>query len=71
MHMVAFVLLVVGGINWLFVGVFGSDIGDFLFGGMDAPLSRLIYALVGVAAICEVATHKNVCRVCGTDMSKM
>lgn len=71
MHMVAFVLLVVGGINWLLVGVFGSDIGEFLFGGMDAPVSRLIYVLVGVAAIYEVATHKKSCRVCGTDVASM
>lgn len=71
MHMAAFILLIVGGINWLLVGVFGSDIGDFLFGGMDAPLSRLIYVLVGVAALYEVTTHKKGCRVCGTDMSQM
>ena len=71
MHMVAFILLVVGGINWLLVGVFGSDIGEFLFGGMDAPVSRLIYVLVGVAAIYEVATHKKSCRVCGTDVASM
>ncbi len=71
MHMAAFILLIVGGINWLLVGVFGSDIGDFLFGGMDAPLSRLIYVLVGVAALYEVATHKKGCGVCGTDMSQM
>ena len=71
MHMVAFILLVVGGINWLLVGVFGSDIGEFLFGGMDAPVSRLIYVLVGAAAIYEVATHKKSCRVCGTDAASM
>ena len=71
MHMVAFILLIVGGINWLLVGVFGSDIGEFLFGGMDAPVSRLIYVLVGVAAIYEVATHKKSCRVCGTDVASM
>lgn len=71
MHMAAFILLIVGGINWLLVGVFGSDIGDFLFGGMDAPVSRLIYVLVGVAALYEVTMHKKGCRVCGTDMSQM
>ena len=71
MHMVAFILLIVGGINWLLVGVFGSDIGGFLFGGMDAPVSRLIYVLVGVAAIYEVATHKKSCRACGTDAASM
>lgn len=69
MHMAAFILLIVGGINWLLVGVFGMDIGDFLFGGMDSPVSRLVYVLVGIAAIYEVATHKKNCRACGTGMS--
>ncbi|QQS16061.1 MAG: DUF378 domain-containing protein [Candidatus Moraniibacteriota bacterium] len=63
-HMVAFILLIVGGINWLLVGVFGMDIGDFLFGGMDSAMSRLVYVLVGVAAIYEIATHKKNCRTC-------
>jgi uncharacterized protein len=64
LHMLAFILLVVGGLNWLAVGLFGWDIGD-LFGGMDAVVSRVIYVLVGLAAIYEVATHKTSCRACG------
>ena len=63
MHIVTFILLVIGGLNWLLVGLFGWDIGQLL-GGMDATLSRLTYVLVGLAAIYEIATHKQNCKAC-------
>ena len=62
-HMVAFILLIVGGLNWLLVGLAGWDIGQ-LFGGMDALVSRAIYILVGLSAIYEVVTHKGRCKEC-------
>lgn len=62
--MAAFVLLVVGGLNWLLWGLFGWEIGQ-LFGGLEAMVSRVIYVLVGLAAIYEAATHKANCRQCG------
>ncbi len=63
LHKVAFVLLIVGGLNWLLVGVLGWDISRFL-GGMDSLVSRAVYVLVGLSAIYEVATHKANCRAC-------
>lgn len=68
MHIVAFILLVVGGLNWLLVGLFGWDVGQ-LFGGMGAAVSRIIYILVGLAAIWEVATHKSTCKMCSAGMA--
>lgn len=64
MHMLAFILLIVGGLNWLLVGLIGWDVGQ-LFGGMGAAVSRIIYVLVGLAAVWEVATHKKNCAMCG------
>lgn len=63
LHMVAFALVVVGGLNWLLVGLVGWDIGQ-IFGGMDALISRIVYILVGVSAVYLAATHKKDCRVC-------
>ncbi|RJQ35430.1 DUF378 domain-containing protein [Candidatus Parcubacteria bacterium] len=62
-HMLAFLLLVVGGLNWLLVGVLGWDVGE-LFGGQQAMISRIIYILVGLAALWEVLTHKGACKYC-------
>jgi len=53
LHIVAFTLLVIGGLNWLLVGAFSFDLVATLFGEMSS-LSRIIYILVGLSAIVEV-----------------
>lgn len=65
-HMLAFLLLVVGGLNWLLVGAFSWDIGE-LFGGQGAMISRIIYVLVGLSALWEIFTHKSCCKCCSGD----
>jgi uncharacterized membrane protein YuzA (DUF378 family) len=54
--MVAFILLAIGGLNWLLVG-FGFNLVDFLF-GVGSVLSRIVYILVGLSALWEIATYK-------------
>ena len=49
-YWIALILLVVGGLNWLLVGLFDFDLVAAIFGDMSA-LSRLVYVLVGVSAI--------------------
>lgn len=51
--LITFVLLIIGGLNWLLVGLFGFDVGS-IFGGQDALISRIIYILVGVSAIYSI-----------------
>lgn len=63
MHIIAFSLLVIGGLNWLLVGIWGWDIGQW-FGGQGAAASRVIYVLVGVSAIIEIVKHKVQCKHC-------
>jgi uncharacterized membrane protein YuzA (DUF378 family) len=53
---VSWLLLVIGGLNWLLVGLFAWDIGS-IFGGMQAIISRIVYVLVGLSAIYQVATN--------------
>lgn len=47
----ALVLVIVGGINWGLVGLFGFDLVAAIFGGFMPLLSRLIYIIVGLAAV--------------------
>jgi len=63
LHMVTFALLIIGGLNWLALTLFNWDISQ-IFGGMQAPVSRVIYVLVGLSAIFELAMHKKLCRQC-------
>ena len=69
MHMLTFTLLLIGGLNWLLVGLFQWDIGS-LFGGQEALVSRVIYVLVGLSALYEIATHKGSCKMCEGMMKK-
>lgn len=48
---IAMILNIIGGINWGLIGIFKFDLVAWIFGGQDAVLSRIIYALVGLAAI--------------------
>ncbi len=62
LHVVAFTLLVVGGLNWGFIGLLNFNLVSSLF-GMGA-LAQLVYVLVGVSALYLVLTHKDDCRTC-------
>ena len=62
LHSIAFILLVIGGINWLLVGLIsGWDLANYL----GASIARIVYILVGLSAIVEVVGHKKLCRNCG------
>ncbi|HVY67272.1 MAG TPA: DUF378 domain-containing protein [Patescibacteria group bacterium] len=65
LHIIAWILVIIGGLNWLLVGLFKWDIGS-LFGGMDMMVSRIIYILVGLAALYELFTHKSNCKMCSS-----
>ena len=48
---IALLLAIIGGLNWGWVGLFRFDLVAYLFGGQTATVSRVIYALVGLAAL--------------------
>ena len=48
---IALILVIIGGINWGSIGIFQFDLVAWLFGGQDAMVSRIIYTLVGLAAL--------------------
>jgi len=47
---IAFVLVIIGGLNWGLVGLLGFDLVAFLFGATSI-LAKLVYDLVGVSAL--------------------
>lgn len=51
MDKIALILTIVGGINWGSIGLFRFDIVAWLCGGQTALISRVIYTLVGLAAV--------------------
>lgn len=49
-NLVTLILLIIGGLNWGLVGLFGVDLVAAIFGPFSI-LARVVYVLVGVSAI--------------------
>ncbi len=63
LHIVAFILLVVGGLNWG-LSALGYNVVDMILGGYPM-VEKIVYLLVGLSAIYEAVTHKQNCAMCG------
>lgn len=50
MNVIALILMVIGALNWGLVGIFRFDLVAAIF-GTASVLSRIIYALVGIAGL--------------------
>lgn len=47
---IAYIILIIGGLNWGLVGLFHFDLVSTIFGDMSV-ISRIVYVLVGLSAI--------------------
>lgn len=64
LHMLAYLLLWIGGLNWGLVGFLNTNLVAALLGAGSA-LEKVVYILVGLSAVYVILTHKGDCRVCG------
>ena len=51
MDTLSLILAIIGAINWGLVGFARFDLVAWIFGGQAAPISRVVYALVGLAGL--------------------
>ena len=51
MDKIALLLVIIGAVNWALVGVFQFDLVAWIFGGSGSLLARIVYTLVGLAAV--------------------
>ena len=58
----AFVLTLIGALNWGLIGIFDYNLVAAIFGDMTV-LSRIIYSLVGVSAIVTALSMHHCRRV--------
>lgn len=65
LHATAFILVIIGSINWLLIGLFNWSIQSILGG----PVSKVVFILVGLSAIYLVISHKKDCTHCMTSSS--
>lgn len=64
LHMVAWILLVVGGLNWGLTAL-NFNLVNMLLGSWPT-VEKLVYLLVGLSAVYEAVTHKKNCKECGS-----
>lgn len=61
LHKIAWVLLIIGGLNWLLTGLIGGwNLADYI----GSTLAMVVYILVGLSALYELFGHKKMCRNC-------
>lgn len=59
LKIIAFILVIIGAINWGLVGFFQFDLVSFIFGEMSL-LSRIVYDIVGLSAIVLLILNREV-----------
>ena len=51
LNLISFILVMIGSLNWLLVGLFQFDLVAWIFGSDANVFARIIYGLVGLAAL--------------------
>ena len=54
LYRIALILVIIGALNWGLIGFFRFDLVASIFGGQTAGLSRIVYALVGIAGLISI-----------------
>ena len=61
-HKIAFMLLVIGGLNGLLTA-FGLNVVSMALGSIPM-LEKAVYILIGLSAVYEIFTHRQHCTTC-------
>lgn len=58
-RIIAYILVIVGAVNWGLVGFFNFDLVAAIFGEMSL-LARIVYALVGLSGLLLLITYRDI-----------
>ena len=56
---IAYILVIIGAINWGLIGFFGFDLVASIFGDMSL-ISRIVYSLVGISGLILLLAHRGI-----------
>lgn len=59
LKIIAYILIIIGAINWGLVGFFGFDLVAKIFGEMSL-ITRIIYSLVGLSGLFLLLTYRDI-----------
>ncbi|TVX95010.1 DUF378 domain-containing protein [Cohnella terricola] len=62
LNVISLILVILGGLNLLSVGLFKYDVVSELFGGTEEVGSRIVYIVIGIAALYAIALFPKVAR---------
>lgn len=69
-NVLAYILVIIGALNWGLWGFFQFDLVAWLFGGNTTTLSRIIYGVVGLAGLWSLSCFGSCCKaMCCSDKS--
>ena len=60
LDIIALTLIIIGAVNWGLVGFFQFDLVAAIFGGMETIGARVVYALVGIAALYGISFFNRI-----------
>ncbi|MDE2071411.1 MAG: DUF378 domain-containing protein [Patescibacteria group bacterium] len=67
-HIIAWILIIVGGLNWGLVGLGGFAGADWnvvhMILGAWPQVEWVVYVLVGLSAVWEIVMHRKTCKMC-------
>jgi len=59
LRIIAYILVIIGAINWGLIGFFNFDLVASIFGEMTV-ITRIIYDLVGISALILLFTNREI-----------
>ena len=59
LRLIAYILVIIGALNWGLIGLFEYDLVASIFGDMSV-LTRIIYGLVGLSGIILLFTNRGI-----------
>jgi len=59
LKLIAYILVIIGAINWGLIGFFGFDLVAAIFGEMTV-FARIIYSLVGVSGLLLLLLNRDI-----------
>ncbi|MFC5529962.1 DUF378 domain-containing protein [Cohnella yongneupensis] len=62
LNLVSLIVTILGGLNWLSVGLFKYDVVSEIFDGTEETGARIVYTVVGVAAILSLAALAKIAK---------
>ncbi|WP_308637092.1 DUF378 domain-containing protein [Paenibacillus silvisoli] len=60
LNVVSLLVLILGGLNWLVIGLFEYDVVSEVFDGSDSVGAKIVYIIVGLAALYSLSFFSKV-----------